>query len=133
MSTNLDAVTASYHRCRASAGFFDTFYERFLAKSAEVAEKFRGTDFVRQKLMLRESLVSMLLFNLGTGSARAELEQLAERHSRRGVDVPPHLYDLWLDALCETVQQHDPEFKPELANEWRAAMRVGIELIVSGY
>src|SRR3989304_6997408 len=82
MTTNLDAVTASYHRCRASAGFFDTFYECFPARSEEVAEKFRQTDFTRQKLMLRESLISMLLFNLGTGSARAELEQLAKRHSR---------------------------------------------------
>jgi len=133
MTTNLDAVTASYHRCRASAGFFDTFYERFLAKSEEVAEKFRQTDFTRQKLMLRESLISMLLFNLGTGSARAELEQLAERHSRRDVDIAPHLYDLWLDALCETVERHDPDFKPELAQEWRAAMRAGIDLLISRY
>lgn len=133
MMNDLDAVTVSYHRCRASAGFFDTFYERFLAKSAEVAEKFRQTDFARQKLMLRESLVSMLLFNLGAGSARAELEQLAERHSRRGVDIAPHLYDLWLDALCETVEQHDPEFKPQLAQEWRAAMRAGIDLLIAGY
>ena len=65
--------------------------------------------------MLRESLISMLLFNLGSRRARAqELEQLAERHSRRQVDIPPRLYDLWLDSLCETVEQHDPEFKPEL-------------------
>jgi hypothetical protein len=133
MLPNLDSVTASYHRCRSSAGFVDTFYAHFLAKSQEVADKFRGTDFERQKLMLRESLLAMLLFNLGSGETREELERLAERHSRRGVDIPPHLYDLWLDGLCEAVEGHDPEFTPKLADQWRAAMRPGIQLIVARY
>jgi hemoglobin-like flavoprotein len=130
---DLDAVTASYHRCRTSDGFIDTFYAHFLAKSSDVVEKFRHTDFARQKLMLRESLISMLLYNLGNASAGEDLERLAERHSRRGVDIPPRLYDLWLDALCEAVELHDPEFKPELTVEWRKAMRAGIELITSQY
>jgi len=133
MFPDLDAVTASYHRCRDSAGFVDTFYAHFLAKSREVADKFRSTHFTRQKLMLRESLLSMLLFNLGSADALAELERLAERHSRRGVDISPHLYELWLDALCEAVEKHDPEFTADLGNQWREAMRAGIELLVARY
>jgi hemoglobin-like flavoprotein len=133
MFPDLDAVTASYHRCRDSAGFLDTFYQRFLAKSQEVADKFRGTHFTRQKLMLRESLLAMLLFNLGSADARAELERLGQRHSRRGVDIPPHLYNLWLDALCEAVEEHDPEFTADIGNQWRGAMRPGIELLVAHY
>lgn len=129
----LDEVTASYHRCRASDGFLDTFYDRFLAKSPDVAEKFRNTDFSRQKLMLRESLLSMLTFNLGSEEARQDLLRLAERHSRRGVDIPPHMYDLWLDALCEAVAEHDPEYTRELGDLWRASMRAGIDLLVSKY
>jgi hypothetical protein len=43
MFPDLDPVTASYHRCRASVGFIDTFYAHFLAKSREVADKFRRT------------------------------------------------------------------------------------------
>jgi hypothetical protein len=75
----------------------------------------------------------MLLFNLGSPDARKELERLAERHSRRGVDIAPHLYELWLDALCEAVEQHDPDFTADLSKQWREAMRPGIELIVAGY
>ena len=133
MLPNLDAVTASYRRCRSNEEFIDTFYEHFLAKSQEVSEKFRGTDFARQKLMLRQSLLAMLLFNLGSDLAREELERLGERHSRRGVNIPSHLYDLWLDALCEAVEQHDPEFTSELREQWQQAMRPGIELIVARY
>ena len=133
MFPDLDPVTASYHRCRASVGFIDTFYAHFLAESREVADKFRRTDFARQKVMLRESLLAMLLFNLGSADARAELERLAERHSRRGVDIAPRLYELWLDALCEAVEEHDPVFTADLGNQWRAAMRPGIELLVARY
>jgi hypothetical protein len=133
MLSNLDAVTASYHRCRASEGFVDTFYELFLAKSRDVAYKFRGTDFVRQKRMLRESLLAMLLFNLNSGEAQEELERLGERHSRRGLDIAPHLYELWLDALCAAVGRHDPEFNADLSDQWRSAMRPGIDLIISKY
>jgi hypothetical protein len=58
---------------------------------------------------------------------------LAERHGRRGVDIRPHLYDLWLDALCEAIERHDPRFTADLGQQWRQAMRPGIELIVSRY
>lgn len=133
MLPDLDAVTASYHRCRASDRFIDTFYEHFLAKSRDVAEKFRGTDFTRQRFMLRESLLMMLLFNHDDPGAVEELERLAERHSRRGLDISPYLYSLWLDALCEAVEKHDPEYKPTLNDKWRAAMRPGIELLISKY
>jgi len=130
---DLDAVTASYHRCRASEGFVDTFYAHFLAKSEEVARKFQRTDFARQKLLLRESLLAMLLLNLNSADAREELERLAERHSRQGLDIGPHLYELWLDALCEAIEKHDPKFTPKLRDQWRAAMRPGIDLLVSRY
>ncbi len=130
---DLDAVTASYHRCMHGEGFVDTFYELFLAKSSEVADKFRHTDFVHQKLMLRESLLMMLMFNHKRADVQDDMERLARRHSRSEVDIPPHLYEWWLDALCEAVQRHDPEFTDEVPGLWRSAMKPGIELIVSKY
>ena len=51
----------SLHRCNAKPGFLDRFYERLLEKSPKVREKFRHTDFVRQKQALRESFQLMLL------------------------------------------------------------------------
>ena len=133
MLPDIDAVTNSYHRCLHTSGFVDTFYELFLAKSPEVAEKFRNTDFTRQKRMLRESLLMMVMFNHDPDSVREDLEQLARRHSRHEVDIPPPLYDLWLDSLCEAVEKHDPEFRPELADNWREAMQAGIEVFISNY
>lgn len=124
-----DRVVASYHRCRQSSEFFDTFYEIFLPKSPEIASKFVHTDFARQKLMLRESLLEMLNFYCGIDSVRKEIEQLGKLH--RQLEVRPELYELWLESLCEAVAKHDPEYRVELAELWRQAMRPGIALMLS--
>jgi hemoglobin-like flavoprotein len=128
---DLDAVTRSYHRCLHSEGFTDTFYEHFLAKSAAVAEKFRATDSTRQKRMLRESLLMMVMFDRDPEGVAKEMTKLAEHHNRRGLDIPSHLYDLWLDSLCEAVEQHDKEHTADLAKKWRAAMLAGINFFIS--
>ena len=128
MSIDFDQVVASYHRARQSGQFFDTFYDLFLDKSPEIPPMFAHTDFPHQKLMLRESILEMLLF-AQTLSNRDEIERLAERH--RELQVKAVYYELWLDALCETLARHDPKFTPELEQQWRAAMRPGIEVMVA--
>jgi len=123
-----DRVVASYHRARESGDLFDTFYRLFLAKAPEIPAMFAHTDFPHQRLMLRESLLEMLMFSQ-TGAGREEIERLAERHRR--LNVQPRHYELWLDALCEALAQHDSRFDAALAQVWRDAMRSGISLMAS--
>jgi hemoglobin-like flavoprotein len=124
-----DRVIASYHRCRQSSGFVDTFYELFLATSPEIAAKFAHTDFARQKLMLRQSLFEMLNYYCGVESVRAGIEQLGKRH--RQLEVRPEHYEMWLDSLCEAVAKHDFEYRDELGEMWREAMQPGIAMMLS--
>ena len=126
MNSPLEQVIASYHRARRSNELFDTFYDLFLRKAPEIPPMFFRTDFSHQKLMLRQSLLEMMIFaQIKTG--RDEIDRLAERH--RQLNVKPHHYDLWLDALCESLAQHDPQFSPELERMWRDAMQPGIEIM----
>jgi hemoglobin-like flavoprotein len=126
MNSPLEQVIASYHRARRSNELFDTFYDLFLRKAPEIPPMFFRTDFTHQKLMLRQSLLEMLIFaQMNTG--RDEIDHLAERH--RQLNVKSQHYDLWLDALCESLAQHDPQFSPELERMWRNAMQPGIEVM----
>ena len=50
----------SLGRCLADPDFLDIFYGNFLGSSPKVREKFAGTDFDRQKEMLRASFDTML-------------------------------------------------------------------------
>ena len=126
MKSPLDQVIASYHRGRHSGELFDTFYDLFLRKSPEIPPMFAHTDFRHQKLMLRESVLEMLIF-AQTNTGRREIEKLAERH--RQLSVKPEHYQLWLDALCQALAQHDPQFNAELEQSWREAMRPGIRIM----
>jgi hemoglobin-like flavoprotein len=126
---NVDPVIASYHRCREDEFFVDTFYQYFLAKSADIAKMFEHTDFTRQKLMLRESLLEMLCYDRGVEGAEAEIQRIAHRHLDLG--IPPEMYTMWLDSLCEAVEQHDPKYTPELGQQWRDSMQKGIDLMLS--
>jgi hemoglobin-like flavoprotein len=128
VDASFDQVTASYQRARQSGQLFDTFYNLFLRKSPEIPPMFARTDFPHQKLLLRESILEMLIF-AQTGSGRDEIERLAERH--RQMKVNPSLYDLWLDALCEALANHDPKFNSSLESTWRAAMRKGIGVMAA--
>ncbi len=127
--TEQTALTDSYYRCKREAGFLDTFYELFLAKSPEVAQKFARTDFKVQKLMLRQSLLEMICFDRGMPGTREEIERLGRHHGQLG--VTPEMYQQWLDALCEAVKRHDPEYTPDLEQIWREAMRTSIDAMIA--
>ena len=115
----LAVFEASLKRCEARADFFDVFYEKFLAASPEVAEKFAGTDFSRQKELLRVSLHHLLLVARDTKQGPDPwLEDVAVKHGAGKLAIGAHLYDLWLDSLIETVRICDPECFPEVEKAW---------------
>ena len=128
-----DEVDASYHRCEKSRGFFETFYRKFFDKSADIPPKFSLTDMEKQKQVVMASVLTCLRMQSGDEVARMAVEEIGERHSRRERDIPPKMYGLWLDALCESIREHDPEYSPDLEASWREAMRPSIEIITSKY
>ena len=76
-----------------------------------------------------------MMIRLGTGEAAAQrvIERVGESHSRNRLDIQPEFYTLWLDSLCETVKQHDPDYSAELEAQWREHMQPGITLVTSRY
>lgn len=133
MSVDYEAVQASYDRCLQDETFFDTFYDLFLKKSEEIPPMFANTDFRKQKQMVRISVRMMIRLGLGEPQTQQAIEKLGELHSSRDRDVRPELYELWLNALCESVKQHDPEYTPELEQKWRDTMKSGIDLMIEMY
>jgi hemoglobin-like flavoprotein len=130
-----EAFLASLKRCLAAPGFLAGFYERFLASSDAVREKFRGVDLQRQGRVLEDSLYVVAVAVQGEeGSlARGDLPRLAERHSRRDLDVRPELYDMWTRCLVETAREHDPQWSEDVAAAWRETLAFGVEYMRRRY
>lgn len=130
-----ETFLASFDRCRTAAGFLEAFYQRFVASSEEVREKFKGTDMKRQVRMLEDSLYVVAVAVQGQeGSfARSDLPRIAARHSRKDLDIRPGLYDLWLECLIDTVRTHDPQFSREAEAAWRETIAFGIDYMREHY
>jgi hemoglobin-like flavoprotein len=128
MSQRTSIVAESLARCLDNGRFLDRFYELFVSSSDTVADKFRNTDFVKQKRTLASSLYLMIMAMEGDGPV-AYLERIADRHGRNDLDIRPEMYDVWLDCLVCAASECDPEFSDEVEQEWRDVMRVGIDFM----
>lgn len=130
MTDTIQQFVDSYSRIGgrdlASSDFFDAFYRHFVGASPEVAEKFKDTDMARQREMLRLSLDHMVYFAIDKDETK-EIARVARIHNRTGADIPPHLYDLWLDSLLETVSKYDPDYSPAVEAAWREALLPAID------
>ena len=112
--------------------FFDAFYDRFIAASPRVAEKFRNVDMQQQKTMLKQSLFHLAnLFK--TKQIPDNLHTIAHAHSKQGNNIAPALYHFWLESLLETVRQFDPKFTPDVELAWRMICSQGIAFMVFMY
>ena len=92
---------------------------------------FAKTDFDRQRRLLRHAFGLLLSFPAQPDGEPTILSRVAERHSRRDLDVDPALYPLFIDSLIDTVKQYDREFTPAVERAWRTAVARGVEYMQS--
>ncbi|MDI9244150.1 globin [Marinobacter sp. CHS3-4] len=127
---------ASYERVQSARvnglEFFDAFYRRFLLSSQEVRMLFRNTDMAVQKRMLKKSFFSLVSF-YASGAIDDVLRKTAYLHSAEQLNIKPHLYDLWLECLIDTVSDFDPEFEDDVELAWRLILSPGITYMKFGY
>lgn len=130
-SQSADVAFQSFGRCCKHEVFFEDFYNTFQAKSEDIRKMFLDTNMTEQRRLLRAGLLWLIMY--ARGAPGGKLQHLAETHSRKGYNVNPALYGLWVDALMDTVRKHDPEYTAELETHWRNALRPGIEIIQNGW
>jgi len=134
-TSDSETFRASLKRCLADNTFLHAFYDLFMESSPEVKEKFKATEFPRQTRILADSLYLMTVASESKEDSIAwqELDRLAERHSRKGLDIRPDLYQGWLDCLVKAASRFDPDFSPAIEQAWRNALAPGIEHLRSAY
>ena len=123
----------SHSRCSQDDSFLDVFYGKFMSSSQEVHAKFANTDMERQKKALGKTLKMVTMSSRGSDAAEAYLGYIAERHGSRDLNIEPRLYDLWLEALIETVSEIDPKYDNAVEAAWRDTMHYAVDYMVSRY
>lgn len=100
--------------------FFSQFYDRFIPSSPEVTALFEGVDMKRQRKIIEASLAYMSEFAAFL-TKTDPLERLAERHSRRGIDVDPGS----LRSLARHARRDGPGIGPRVQRRSRPRMARG--------
>jgi len=130
-NTTTALAKASYDRCCQAPDFLPTFYRNFLTACPEAAPFFARTDFDRQGKLLRHAIGLLLIFPNQPPEEPTLLTRVAERHSRRELDIAPAFYRPFVDSLIETVRQFDRQFTPFIEAAWRTTVEPGVEYMKS--
>lgn len=129
MEDFVSTFRASYRRALGNGGynvdFIQHFYEVFLSSSEEVQALFRDTDMSAQKTMLHDSLEYMVDFFVAR-QTNPQIERIARIHGPACKNIPPYLYDLWVDCLVESVRKFDPQFSKSTEIAWRLVLSPGV-------
>ena len=124
---------ASYDRCCEVPDFFQTFYRNFLAACPEAGPRFGKTDFARQNNLLRHAIGVLLIFPNQPPGEPSLLARVAERHSRRDLNIDPALYRPFIESLIATVRQVDRACTPAVEQAWRTTVAAGVEYMKARY
>ncbi|HXM37745.1 MAG TPA: globin [Gemmatimonadales bacterium] len=122
---------ASYDRCCQASDFLQAFYRNFLAACPEAEPRFARTNFEQQSKLLRHAIGLLLIFPNQPGGKPSLLSRVAERHSRRDLNIDPALYGPFVDALIDTVKQFDRECTAAVESAWRSTVALGVEYMKS--
>jgi hemoglobin-like flavoprotein len=133
LAVTLKLARASYERCSAVPDFYACFYRNFFRAAPEAEPLFAQTDFQRQHQLLKHALGLLLAFPSRPDDGPALLKRVADRHSRSDLAVRPELYPRFVDALVQTVSEHDRDYSPAVADAWRAAIAPGIAFMRGRY
>ena len=126
-----ELVFQSYGRACHKPAFFEDFYDIFMGKSDDVRSMFKDTNMEAQRGLLRSGILCLVMH--ARGMPDTKIRALGESHSKRQMDIKPHYYSVWVDALMETLHRHDPDFTMDLENTWRNVMAPSINTIKSMY
>jgi hemoglobin-like flavoprotein len=128
--TDLALFLDSFERCLQNDRFIKVFYEIFIHSSEEIPAFFVGTDFAKQRRVLKSSLYEMVAVSARRIADPSALSALTQRH--RELKVQPHHYELWMQSLISAVAACDSYFNQDVERVWRDAFQIGINYMKDG-
>ncbi len=129
----LDSVKESYGRACLHPHLIDRFYNIFLDSHPDIKPMFKNTDFKKQHALLKTGVIMLLAHLSGKSIWTENLDKIAESHSKKNLNIHPTLYPYWIDSLVCAVKENDEKWTPELEQNWRKILKVGVTYLTDRY
>lgn len=105
--------------------FLDIFYELLFAKSGTAQESFEGIDMEAQKRKLGVALPKFLA--LAAEDPQSETVREAQtRHAQHHSGQRKLDYGTWIETLCQTCRQYDPQFTDLMESELKERLQTAV-------
>ncbi|MDH4228136.1 MAG: globin [Nitrospirota bacterium] len=127
--SDLTTITDSFRRCLANHAFYGTFFQRLTRRLPQVGKYFEGADEAMLHAFLRKAITTSLMEAAGSPAAADLLARIQHRHGPVEMDIPPHYFSEWLEALIETVRACDPMLDAHTEETWRTVMGRAVALV----
>jgi hemoglobin-like flavoprotein len=130
----VEIVRNSYNRAIRAKDFPMYFYEHLFFLHPELKVKFAQTDFEHQNKALMHGMDFLIGF-LGKNdvNARKQLTRIAVSHSHNGLNIHPHSYYYWIEALIMTARKTDVLWTEGMEYYWREVINFPVSFIISQY
>jgi|GEM_PF-2292091 hemoglobin-like flavoprotein len=127
-------VQGSFERIKNEGDFPAIFYQNLFFLKPQLKEYFKKTDFEHQDKALMHGMEVLMGF-LGErkGHPRQQLLRLSHSHSNQGLNIHPHDYYYWIEAMIMTVKEFDPYWYTDMAYYWREVLFFPISFMISQY
>ena len=127
-------VRESFQRSSKNKVFAARFYDNLFYLKPSIKEYFKDTDFKKQQELLLSGMSSMLGYlTEGEGKHRADFLEICKSHSHDRLNIHPHEYYYWSEAVILTVSRLDPMWYDDMEYYWREVMSAPLSFMISQY
>lgn len=99
-----------YYRCKDHALFSEKFYQNLFFLNPKIKDYFIKTDWKHQSKALMHALDHLFHYfdeDKNSQYHKDQLTRIAISHSKKGMNVHPHNYYYWMEALVMTLAELD--------------------------
>ena len=130
------AVRNSYERCVKSDEYFaHIFYDNLFFLNPKIKKYFKNTDWDHQRKALLHGLDH--LFNYYDAKDeeyhKKQILRIGKTHSRQNLDIHPHDYYYWIEALALTLEALDDKWSDDIKFYTRECIFLPVSIIISLY
>jgi hemoglobin-like flavoprotein len=130
----VEIVKASYLRSSRDVDFASNFYKHLFFLKPKIKDYFVHTDFEHQDKALTHGLEFFMGFlDHSDENARTQVLRISQTHSKFNLNIHPHDYYYWIEALVMTVKTLDPSWYKDMEYYWREVISYPVSFMISQY
>lgn len=134
-NSKVKVVRDSLTRAMTSKLFSKTFYENLFFLNPKIKDYFQDTDWKKQEVALIKGVQHLIGFFSDTSDEihHKNIVRLGETHSHKNLNIHPHNYYYWIDAMIMTLKELDSKWDDDNQYYVRECLFFPVSFMISLY